>query len=567
MTNPIIPFQIGNRGKPRANIMVVGEAPGDNEVAVGEPFRGPTGYLLEQLLKRAGIDPQACFYTNAVLGQPPTTYVSGVPKNNDISQWFCTPTQANKRGYIEYLNRYCHPSIPDHLAKLYRVIEEHKPNVIVALGGTALWALTGLTGKTAGSAPPILKWRGSQLECCAQPAIAHVELVATLHPSFLLHGQNSEWMPTVVHDLRRANRCSRYEGHIPYQPQYHIYLQAQDAIKALSETIVAMQGRAIAWDIETTGNYIDCIGWATSAHTGHCIPFWSTDGPVFDIESYLQIVEALENAFTLCPNIVGQNFLYDAQYIARNWGIRALPWWDTQVADHTFMPRTSVPPESLDYLASIYAQQYRYWKDGRADVNEGRWQYNAQDCARTYEVFEAQQKLLKHFELMPQFEDAMADIPVAFDMSLRGIRTIQSRRDETESELIDGMREILRYLEDVLGFYVNPRSAPVVKSLLYDMFKLPKQKKGRRITADKDAVAALLRREKTDALVRPVLQAINDFRSMSTLLSNKVRRELDWDHRWRCGINVCGTETLRWSTSKDDFGFGDNLQNMTVGDG
>src|SRR6185503_7643939 len=63
---------VGSRGSPAADIAIVGEAPGTQELITGEPFRGPSGELLESTLRRSGLPPSAdCFVTNALRCRPP----------------------------------------------------------------------------------------------------------------------------------------------------------------------------------------------------------------------------------------------------------------------------------------------------------------------------------------------------------------------------------------------------------------------------------------------------------------------------------------------------------------
>src|SRR5215218_4623581 len=54
------------RGKRGAELMLVGEQPGDKEDLAGEPFVGPAGRLLDRALEEAGIDRSAAYVTNAV---------------------------------------------------------------------------------------------------------------------------------------------------------------------------------------------------------------------------------------------------------------------------------------------------------------------------------------------------------------------------------------------------------------------------------------------------------------------------------------------------------------------
>jgi DNA polymerase len=57
---------VPGRGSTEADLMLLGEQPGDQEDRAGEPFVGPAGKLLDRALADAGIDPVRTFRTNAV---------------------------------------------------------------------------------------------------------------------------------------------------------------------------------------------------------------------------------------------------------------------------------------------------------------------------------------------------------------------------------------------------------------------------------------------------------------------------------------------------------------------
>jgi uracil-DNA glycosylase family 4 len=57
-------------GSLSADILVIGEAPGEDEDRVGEPFVGATGNLLSQMLKAIGLDRDAVFITNILKCRP-----------------------------------------------------------------------------------------------------------------------------------------------------------------------------------------------------------------------------------------------------------------------------------------------------------------------------------------------------------------------------------------------------------------------------------------------------------------------------------------------------------------
>lgn len=58
-------------GDPEARVLIVGEAPGKNEDATGEPFVGAAGKGLDVLLARAGLTRDEVFITNVVKCRPP----------------------------------------------------------------------------------------------------------------------------------------------------------------------------------------------------------------------------------------------------------------------------------------------------------------------------------------------------------------------------------------------------------------------------------------------------------------------------------------------------------------
>jgi uracil-DNA glycosylase family 4 len=111
-------------GPPGANIMLVGEAPGEQEAAQGKPFVGNAGRVLSELLNLAGLSRHECLIANVARERPP---------GNKIAYFFedskMTAPKAIMREWIKTLKEE---------------IEFYKPNIVVALGATAMWALTGM---------------------------------------------------------------------------------------------------------------------------------------------------------------------------------------------------------------------------------------------------------------------------------------------------------------------------------------------------------------------------------------------------------------------------------------
>jgi uracil-DNA glycosylase len=148
---------VPGEGSPRSRLMMVGEQPGDKEDLAGKPFVGPAGRMLDRAIVEAGLDRRKVFVTNAV-------------KHFKFEQ-------RGKRRLHKKPNAGEIDACRWWLDQERRII---KPEVIVALGATALRSLTGKT-------MAIAKLRGHPV-----PLPDGTPLVATIHPSYLLRIQDDD---------------------------------------------------------------------------------------------------------------------------------------------------------------------------------------------------------------------------------------------------------------------------------------------------------------------------------------------------------------------------------------
>src|SRR5579884_472802 len=107
-------------GATRAEVMLVGEQPGDREDLEGEPFVGPAGRLLDQALERAGIDRRKVYVTNAV-------------------KHFKWEARGKRRLHKKPSSREVAACRPWLAAEISAV----RPEVVVCLGATAAQSLLG----------------------------------------------------------------------------------------------------------------------------------------------------------------------------------------------------------------------------------------------------------------------------------------------------------------------------------------------------------------------------------------------------------------------------------------
>jgi len=160
-------------GPAQADIMFVGEQPGDQEDLAGRPFIGPAGKLFDIALERAGIDRTRTYVTNAV-------------------KHFKFEPRGKRRIHMK-------PNTAEIDACRWWIEREAKivqPKLIVALGATGAFSVTG-------KALPVQQNRGSVIAGedwpadRKRPSIVHAgnrrpDLLITVHPSFLLRLQTEE---------------------------------------------------------------------------------------------------------------------------------------------------------------------------------------------------------------------------------------------------------------------------------------------------------------------------------------------------------------------------------------
>ena len=146
-------------GPRAADVMFVGEQPGDKEDLAGRPFVGPSGRLLDAALDAAGIDRDRVYVTNAVKhfkwtrGEKSARRIHKTPNAGEIAA--------------------CHPWLEAEIALV-------KPRVIVCLGATAARALLGRTFR-------VTTQRGK-----VQRSAALGTVIATVHPSSVLRVPDAE---------------------------------------------------------------------------------------------------------------------------------------------------------------------------------------------------------------------------------------------------------------------------------------------------------------------------------------------------------------------------------------
>jgi len=152
-------------GPRRAEIMLVGEQPGDAEDVAGRPFVGPAGKLLDRALEEAGIDRAVVYVTNVV------KHFKWEPRGK--RRIHAKPNAAEIGA--------CRPWLETEIALV-------KPRILICLGATAAQALLGKAFRVS-------QQRGQPVASALAPTVG-----ATIHPSSILRAPDDE---TRREELRR----------------------------------------------------------------------------------------------------------------------------------------------------------------------------------------------------------------------------------------------------------------------------------------------------------------------------------------------------------------------------
>ena len=138
------------KGNEKANLVIIGEGPGEQEDKSGLPFVGRAGKMLDTALAAVNIDPlEDCYITNIVKCRPP---------NNR------KPTASESDACMPWLNKQ---------------IELLSPKIIVLAGSTATESFLGVK-------EPISKIRGKWIEK------DNIKYMPIFHPSYLLRNPSKE---------------------------------------------------------------------------------------------------------------------------------------------------------------------------------------------------------------------------------------------------------------------------------------------------------------------------------------------------------------------------------------
>lgn len=532
-------YDCGVAGAFNSTIAIVGDAPGERDVRVNQPFIGNAGTVLFDALRRDKLTRNQVYMTNVVKRQ--------------VLSAAQAKLQADKK-----------PVISKQEFEQYRLVLLDElsllPNCryILALGAYAIQALVGEKG--------VDHWRGSviplshagrtwQVVCAYNPARIvtdpKLEIIFKMDLNKLSRVVNGTFSPTVVDAIINPS-----------------YADALDYIRA-----IANDPTPFSYDIETMGNETACVGFARTETEGMCINFRAQGANRYTVEQEIALRRSLQELFTKSSaegRSVAQNANFDNYWLWYKDRIHVeQTWFDTMLAHHLLYPGL---PHNLGFLTSQYTDNPYYKDEGKLWKEEGDiddfWRYNIKDCCYTLTcasrlLVELKQNKLDGFF----FNHVMQLQPHLTRMTVGGVRcdaTLKQRFTNELTEAVSAARQLCQTAaQDAVGvsdYSFNPRSTRDLGTLLFKDLRLV----GRGASTDRENRDRMFKHPRTSENSRRVITAVNDYLRDAKFLSTYADSRIDSDGRFRCEYKQTGVANApgRLSSSGVMWGSGLNLQNI-----
>lgn len=603
-------------GKKSARLVLIGEAPGSNEMRLRRPFVGKSGKRLEEWWRMFGLRREDFWIDNVLDYQPRD--IDAVPRTE----------------------------MEQAIAALHeRLYQLDDPWLIVPTGNYALYALTG-NGKVSWhrkddgqERPGIETWRGSILSYEGRLGRGPiVKVIPTIHPAAGLRAEQRNaaeggWYEKVSQgDWARIASDSKFRE--LRHPEYDTRIRPTlDELRTYTNDALA-RGKWLVVDIETPkrvsycrpklkkggfgkrrkkvhGRYLACVGFCwgeTYDYETERVKLSSMTVPTTrdywgdDFDEAMGCIATL-----LVSNLekVAQSGMFDFWWLLDEL-LPIATWiktwkWDLRGMHHTLEP---IDVHDLGYMGSRYTRQ-PYWKNLRDEKESGAWgperldnywTYCGTDCCVEGELFLLFLMTLSERGRLGYYLQRFAELfEILLDVGRHGVRQDLKRCDERRQlyaaecvkaaaglEAIAGMPLIAKKAisKDRLCYFLyGPNGLPgvlkggktKVEALLKKFphaitirlpvrYKHDKKTKTKKITTDEVTVRRLMQRfpDKLEHTAPLIL----DHRRNTNLLEFVDEGLPDPDGRVRCQYSPGFTDTTRLTAASTPRDTGRNLQNI-----
>lgn len=393
-------------GSSKAQVMIVGEAPGASEDEAGIPFIGRSGKLVRDYLLDAGIDPDSCYITNAVNCRPPENKTPSAAQIRECRHWLMERVRAVK------------------------------PKYVLLLGNVPLESMLGFKG--------IKKARGNPIE---QDGVIYLP---TYHPAYVMRDPRAE--APFVADLKLFAKIIKAKG-MPKEDNLNVILvNSPSKVQQMLDDLVG----TVAYDLETTSLYpwdvpltpkeikegmvtkpdqkVISLQLGTRKAQYVLLLNHPEDPTPWSEDDKQDIISRINNRLRNCV-LVTHNGKFDALWMLVHFGVRWFPAFDTMLA-HFLLDENSL--HSLKVLSQVFLGAMPYdidveTKRGGAGL-EAFIKYGAKDVYYTRKLKFVFEKMLQDdTQIERVFEEIlMPCVELFVEAEFHGVYIDVARMDEVE---------------------------------------------------------------------------------------------------------------------------------------
>ena len=256
----IVKAVLPENGEP---IMFVGERPGPDEEFWGVPQIGSSAFsVFYPLLEVAGLSKDRVGITNVFSRRPPDDALGAwlVPKDEvgDVPAGFEDWAKAalEPGGYLP-------GAMFGELERLRSEIEQYKPNLVVTLGGVALWAMCcqATVGKARGAVLPSLLVPG-------------VKVIPTYNPPYVARSWEKAFIPALFDFIKAVGEMGDKEIRRPVR---EVWVDPSVADLQVFKQRYLDPAPIISFDVETTSRFdgvLKCLGFSGDTEHALVVPFY-----------------------------------------------------------------------------------------------------------------------------------------------------------------------------------------------------------------------------------------------------------------------------------------------------
>jgi uracil-DNA glycosylase len=312
-------------------IAFVFDFPTTDEQRLGEIMIGSTGKMFHKMCEILELNVENCLLTHALAQKPAQENPAHFFMNKNNYSKFSKENKWRSKYPVNGFG-FLKPEYESELERLQNELNACKPNVIIAMGSLALWALTGLD--------KIGTYRGTILK---SDLTSGTKVMPTFSPSAVI--RNFDFRPIVLADIKKAVE----ESNTPEIKIKERELWIEPEIKDLEDFEQKYirennEDQPLSFDIETGGGFITCIGFAPSDTVALVIPFKDKRNV---LQNYWTDVTHEQQAWAWIKRIlenekitkVAQNQTYDVSWLQYKHNIKvAGTIHDTMHAQHALQP-------------------------------------------------------------------------------------------------------------------------------------------------------------------------------------------------------------------------------------